>query len=365
MTTDAANQYSQAARINELISHLDRTNIDAGGGIAAIFDAVAAGTDEAIYVSEVDTRWTSIGVFGDIRLLLPAEPDEFLLHDLSLMELVHPEDAVRVVRTVEETLRDRKSFDVQFRVRRRDGGWRLLRDRGSAVADRHARPRVIVHRLSQVSAQAASDPAEEATALRELVRQLETAQRLTACEIHDGFVQLATGALMHLEASDVANDETREAKRLLRESISEARRLMGGLQPSGLEEAGVPAAIDDFLATSQAYNDIPVALHLDAKFPRLTPIEETTLFRILQEAINNASKHSQSERIRVRLRHTDGLIDAEIRDWGRGFDPEATGRDGFGLGSMRQRAKLLGGRIQVTSAPGEGTIIRFRFEAAR
>ncbi|PQO41521.1 ATP-binding protein [Blastopirellula marina] len=365
MTTDAANQYSQAAKINERISRLQQHGGDADRGISSLLDAIAASPGEVLYLSEADTRWTTIGLFGPVLSLLPAEVDEFLERDLSLIELVHPEDAARSVRSVDDAIRKRQTFDITYRVRRHDGGWRLLRDRGKAIQDVQGRPRLLVHRLTLVSATATSTTGEEATALRALVSQLETEQRLTACEIHDGFVQLAAGALMHLEASDVANDETREAKRWLREAINEARRLIGGLRPPGLEEAGVPAAIDEFLASAHAFGDIPVSLHLDAAFPRLAPTEEMTLFRILQEAINNASKHSKSERIRVRLRHVDGLVDAEVRDWGVGFEPERLRRSGFGLVSMRERAKLLGGQMQITSAPGEGTIMRFRFESTQ
>lgn len=363
MTTDAANQYSQAAKINERISRLQPHAADPDKGITSLLDAIAASPGEVLYLSEADLRWTTVGLFGPVLSLLPADMDEFLEHDLSLIELVHPEDAARAVRAVDDAIRNRQAFDINYRVRRHDGGWRLLRDRGKAIQDVQGRPRLLVHRLTLVSASATTG--EEATALRALVRQLETEQRLTACEIHDGFVQLAAGALMHLEASDVNNEETLEAKRWLREAINEARRLIGGLRPPGLEEAGVPAAIDEFLSSAHAFGEIPVSLHLDAAFPRLTPTEEMTLFRILQEAINNASKHSKSERIRVRLRHADGLVDAEVRDWGQGFEPDRLRRSGFGLVSMRERAKLLGGQMQVTSAPGEGTIVRFRFESTR
>ncbi|UUO05648.1 PAS domain-containing protein [Blastopirellula sp. J2-11] len=365
MTTDAANQYSQVTRINELISRLDRPEGDASGGINAFLETIAASPGESLYISEVDTRWTAICLFGAISSLLPAALDDFLDHDLSLLELVHPEDAVRAISAVDEAIGKRQSFDLLFRVRRRDGGWRLLRDRGQAILDRQGQPRFLAHRLSPASLSGTASSGEESKALRAMVRKLETEQRLTACEIHDGFVQLATGALMHIEASALENDELRQAKRLLRESIDEARRLIGGLQPAGLEEAGVPAAIDEFLASAHAYFDIPVSLHFDESFPRLTSTEETALFRILQEAIYNASKHSKSERIRVRLRHVDGLIDAEVRDWGLGFDSTAIGNTGFGLVSMRERAKLLGGRVQLSSVPGEGTIVRFRFEASR
>ncbi|EAQ78617.1 sensor histidine kinase [Blastopirellula marina] len=365
MTTDAANQYSQVAKINELISRMDRSPNDASDGISAVLEAIVASPGEALYVSEVDSRWTSICLFGAISSLLPAAVDDFLEHDLSLLELIHPEDAARAMSAVGEAVSKRQPFDLLFRVRRSDGGWRLLRDRGQAILDRQEQPRCLVHRLSPASLSGTASGGEEAKTLRTIVRQLETEQRLTAFEIHDGFVQLATGALMHIEASALENDELQQAKSLLRESIDEARRLISGLQPAGLEEAGVPAAIDEFLASAHAYPQIPVSLHLDACFPRLPSTEETTLFRILQEAINNASKHSKSERIRVRLRYVDGLIDAEVRDWGIGFDPAANGNAGFGLVSMRERAKLLGGRVQLTSVPGEGTIIRFRFESRR
>jgi signal transduction histidine kinase len=87
---------------------------------------------------------------------------------------------------------------------------------------------------------------------------------------------------------------------------------------------------------------------------RLLPDIESTVFRLVQEALTNVGKHSEAKHVEISIVEQDGSITATVSDDGIGFDPESTSR-GFGLVGMRERAGLIGGGIELRSAPGEGT----------
>jgi two-component system sensor histidine kinase DegS len=93
------------------------------------------------------------------------------------------------------------------------------------------------------------------------------------------------------------------------------------------------------------------------KFKRLVPILENSIYRICQEGLSNACKHSKSENVRIKLSQHEDRIRIEIRDWGTGFDPRHVKRDSFGLIGIRERVRLLGGKHRIQTAPAQGTRI--------
>ncbi len=97
---------------------------------------------------------------------------------------------------------------------------------------------------------------------------------------------------------------------------------------------------------------------------RLDPLLEGTIFRIVQEAIANARRHSRSDRALVRLTQLEARTHVEVRDWGIGFHPAKVGRGRLGLAGIRERARLLNGWASIESSPGRGTRIRVELPAA-
>lgn len=195
-----------------------------------------------------------------------------------------------------------------------------------------------------------------------LLRSHERDRRLIAYEIHDGLVQDATGAQMHLEAivegervpAGPARDEIELALGLVRKAVGEGRRLISGLRPPILDECGVVGAIG-YLIDDQPADAPSIEFTVDVQFERLEPLLEAALYRIAQEAIANVRQHSRSLRARVRLAQVDDRIQIEIRDWGVGFDPANVEGKRLGLEGIRERARLLRGRAVIDSAPGDGT----------
>ncbi len=206
----------------------------------------------------------------------------------------------------------------------------------------------------------------EQQVLNRLFDAYEQYRKLVAYDIHDGVVQCLTGALINLEASmRVLGDGVPAAARegldrtaeLLRNGIAEARRLMNGLRPEVLEDYGLVAAVDHLVRESAGRTPACIEWSHRGDFDRLAPPLETTLFRIVQEGLANALRHSDSYKVRITLNQEDGRIRTAIEDWGGGFDPRKVADDRFGLQGIHQRAKVFGGEATIDSAPGKGTRI--------
>jgi PAS domain S-box-containing protein len=213
---------------------------------------------------------------------------------------------------------------------------------------------------------------QEQRRLRQLLEVYEQHRQLIAYDIHDTVCQRLTGALMTFEGcTRQLRPECQAATRegfarvlqLLQEGIRESRRLMSGLRPPILDESGLVAAIDYLVCENQGVSGLEVSFDHDVRFHRLVPPLETAIFRIVQEGLTNAQRHSSSQRVRIRLSHAGGPIRVEIEDWGKGFDPRHVHENRFGLEGMRERVQLFGGTLQIDSQPGQGTRIRVELPA--
>lgn len=202
----------------------------------------------------------------------------------------------------------------------------------------------------------------ERTVLRRLLEIQERERQLVSYEIHDGLAQYLAGALMHLEAYLHARPEASESPeldtgtRLLRAAAEESRRLIAGLRPPALDELGIVEAIESLVADARL--EIP-AISFSHTLPgeRLPASLETTIFRIVQESLSNARKHSEARVARVTIERMGDAVKVTVRDEGRGFDPAAVPGDRFGLEGIRQRCRLFGAEPRIESAPGRGTTI--------
>lgn len=201
--------------------------------------------------------------------------------------------------------------------------------------------------------------------LRRLLDLNERDRQLIAYEIHDGVVQDMSGALMFLEsASHQLFTEGREieelskACQLLRDGIDEARRIIDGLRPPVLEEAGIIAAVENLVVESNELGPLKIKLTHSVHFDRLAPPIEMAIYRIVQEGVNNARQHSGGGHVWVNITQQWTYIYISIRDDGCGFDPKVTKKRRYGLQGIHERARLLGGSEIIDSAPGRGTEIR-------
>ncbi|MBC7942772.1 MAG: sensor histidine kinase, partial [Chitinophagaceae bacterium] len=181
-----------------------------------------------------------------------------------------------------------------------------------------------------------------------------------AREIHDGIAQSFLAIQMQLDTfDDLGADAAGHVKKALemsRHGLAEARRAVAALRPQGLQDSGLPGGIQRLLSQYSAGSAVECGLVSSPGWQALPGEVEDHLYRIVQEALNNAQRHAQARSIRVELSQAAGETTVLIADDGVGFDMAAVhARRGFGLESMQQRAQLISARIDWLSHPGKGT----------
>jgi len=208
--------------------------------------------------------------------------------------------------------------------------------------------------------------------LRSLFDSQEEERAHVARDLHDGIGQHLTALLVGLrtveqsEDLETARTRARELRSFGARAHEEVRAMARGLRPIALQELGLVHALEQLCADFGRTHETAISFECDAplRAARMDPGAEAALYRIAQEALSNVAHHAGAQRVEVRLAQRSDGVALTVRDDGRGFgvDPSAR-RDGFGLGSMRERAELLGGELVVTSERDAGTTVLVRIPA--
>lgn len=275
-----------------------------------------------------------------------------------------PHDELPLVRA----MRGIRSRDVEMIVRTQkipDGRW--LKATAAPVQDEQGvvNGAVVLFRDETATKQMEQTLEAERQYLRHLIEVQDRDRRLTAYDLHDGIVQLITGALLRLEASAARNDAAGETKtndvaaaaQLLRDALDEARRLVGGLSPPVIEERGVVGAIDYLVSSHERRDGLEIAFTHSLESRRFPAVVESTIFRVVQEALNNIVRHAATKRAAITLDERDHRLNLSIRDWGCGFEIGNRQAKRYGLRGIEERTRLLNGVVRIRSEPGRGTSI--------
>jgi signal transduction histidine kinase len=233
--------------------------------------------------------------------------------------------------------------------------------------------------LEAFAASAATAVATATSAAAEQHRQrlaaAEDERRRWARELHDETLQNMAALQMMLSSARRSNDAGKleeavgDAIERLQQEIGNLRSLITDLRPAALDEFGTLGAVEA-LVERVARNGLDVDLSADLAYDqgrrptRHTAELEAAIYRTVQEALTNATKHGHAKRAVVEIHEDDTTVHVSIRDDGAGFDP-AERTDGFGLLGMRERVQLLDGTLVIESAPGEGTTVTATFPVQR
>lgn len=206
---------------------------------------------------------------------------------------------------------------------------------------------------------------QEQQTLHQMLEFQERDRQILAYELHDGFAQQLTGAAFYLQGfqetlprrPDEAWRLFEMALRAIKEAGSEIRRLIRGLRPLVLDEAGLIKAVSDLVDETRREAGLEVEFVHNLCHDRLAEPLENTIFRVVQEGLTNVRRHSLTDRLLVKLLHANERVRLEIRDWGIGFNPAHVAKGHFGLEGIVQRARLLGGHASIDSRLGHGTCL--------
>jgi signal transduction histidine kinase len=190
-----------------------------------------------------------------------------------------------------------------------------------------------------------------------------------ARELHDETLQ-ELGALRIMQENAARASSPEEAREYLAMANEQVERTVAGLQgliaelrPAALDQLGIPAAIEALIERFESRSDLKFETDIDLAFERgdapsrHEPELESTIYRLVQEALTNAIKHADATRARVAIEERDGQVTVRVEDDGNGFDLTSVQR-GFGLTGMRERVELTGGELAIEGREGGGTLVR-------
>jgi two-component system sensor histidine kinase UhpB len=198
-----------------------------------------------------------------------------------------------------------------------------------------------------------------------VLRAQEEERRRVARDLHDEVNQALTAILLRLEAlaQDTPPervDDVREIKRLTNQAMDELLALARQLRPTILDDQGLVPALEAQARGFEENTGIPTKLTLTGDPATLDDDTQTAVYRVAQEALSNAGRHGRAHAVELLLTTAGPAVQLQVRDDGRGFDPITARREGLGLDGMAERARLVGGELDLRSSPGSGTEITLR-----
>lgn len=220
--------------------------------------------------------------------------------------------------------------------------------------------------INQIGSKIGDIQKQQKAGLKIIIAQEEERRRI-AREIHDGPAQNLANIVLRAEYceqllihdADKLRSELGKLKDMVRDTLKDIRKTIFDLRPMSLDDLGLAGEVPRYLKNFEERHKIPVEYHLFGKERRYSKYLEISVFRIIQEALNNIQKHAEASAVTVKLELHPQRIYAVIKDDGNGFDVQtAVNLNGhFGLLNMMERARIIKGELRVNSVPGRGTEI--------
>ena len=226
----------------------------------------------------------------------------------------------------------------------------------------------LVHYNRRLFQEVAVLSARRSELAQQLIAMQENTFRSISRDLHDDFGQILTAiGTMLQRAGRRAGQEAyltdlREVQEIVQSTLDKVRALSHALHPVILDEIGFEGALDQYLPAFQKQTGIGVSYQKSGDAHDLDRAVAIHLYRVMQEALNNIAKHSQSKQATVRLRYLPEAVVLEVEDRGVGFGPSRT--SGMGLVSMRERADLVNGHLDLENSTSGGALVRFTVPAA-
>jgi PAS domain S-box-containing protein len=281
-------------------------------------------------------------------------------------EGVHPDDVRHCLDTYTKAFDQREAFQIEYRLRRSDGQYRWILDSGVPTFDAGgffvgyigSAIDVTQHKLAEAAL---------STMSQQLIEAQEKERTWIAGELHDDIGQRLSLLMMNMQRlCDRASLPeiqvgVHQGIQQISELISEMRALSHRLHSASLDYVGLEAAASAYCRELSEHHKVKISFHSEGIPTDLSPEVSLCLYRVLQECLQNAMKHSGSRHFQVLLKGGTGEIELTVKDSGAGFEPEQAfkGR-GIGLSSMKERLKLVNGMLSIGSDLGLGTSIHAR-----
>ncbi|HEY1312966.1 MAG TPA: PAS domain-containing protein [Steroidobacteraceae bacterium] len=315
------------------------------------------------------------GVSAAIQTLGGYDPAD--LKGKHYQDIIHPDDCARAATAFAGILRGDVTAPITLRYRHKDGSWRTIQANArNFLSDPAVRAIIVLTRdlTDQLDAEASLAVAN--LGLRRLSQQLlvvqEKERNRIARELHDDVQQILVGLRMSMESSprapgnDLPTNDIETWITLVREAIDHLHALTISLRSPAIGERGLATELRAYIERLVLAEGQDIHTDINADLGSLTPDLELACFRIVQEALANAIKYSGARHLQLSVQRSGHNLTVSVSDDGVGFDlaaarARAIDAGNIGLLSMRERAALVHGSLEVRSSAGQGTRVRATF----
>jgi PAS domain S-box-containing protein len=343
----------------------------------ALLRSLVANLPGAVYRCACDEHWTMEWLSGEIEAISGYPASDFIGSAVrTFASVIDPDDREQVERSVLDAVDAGRPFELEYRIRRRDGGVRWVLERGQAQEAGDGR-RWLDGAIFDITARRAAEQALREHAIVEaqlaevrasrarILEAADRARREIERNLHDGAQQRFVSVALQLQLCLAAHHELAEDTRAelngvladLRMGLAELRDLAQGLHPAVLSDHGLEHA----LASLAHGASVPVELRVALPGRRLATAVEAAAYFTVCEALTNVAKYARASRAWVDVEQHDAHLDVEVGDDGVGG---ADMGSGSGLQGLRDRIAALNGTLDIESRPGSGTVLRARLPIA-
>lgn len=287
---------------------------------------------------------------------------------------IHPEDKARVEKVIHTILQatEQNNFDVEYRFKREDGTYSNVYDRGIIIRDTEGKPLRMIGAAQDVSERKRLEKEiltfelEHQKAISQATIDTQERERSEiGKELHDNVNQVLTTTKLYMDLA-LSNPEMKDE--LIHKStkniimvINEIRQLSRSLMDPSIGDLGLIDSIHDLIENINLTRKLHVSLFAQKKIEHLlNKAQKLTVFRIIQETLNNAIKHAKATSVTIHFNNSINFVEVTIKDDGIGFDSK-TVKKGSGLKNIENRIYLINGKHSIESLPGKGSKITINF----
>lgn len=294
------------------------------------------------------------------------------------LQRVHPEDNKKVKDILCAALKgsNHQTFELEYRFRKDDGSYAFIYDRGILLTDEKNQPLRMIGAAQDISERKRleNELLQNELEYKKLINQAtvdsqEQERGEIGKELHDNVNQVLTTSKLYLELA-LANEEMR--KELIKKSsknissvINEIRLLSRSLMDPSLGDLGIVDSIKDLTENINFTRKIHIAVEIEDEIEDLLDTKQKlTIFRIIQESLNNIIRHAKAKNVAIQINHRSGIVNLVIVDDGIGFLQDSI-KKGAGLKNITNRVYLINGSLFIQSLPGEGCAVKINFPISK
>lgn len=312
---------------------------------------------------EWDLRTGAVYRSEELCRIFGCLPPEFEPTYEGYLSRVHPEDRASTRAIINQSFATGKPFDFEERIVRPDGTVRMLHSQGQWTFDESRRPVRLVGICRDITERKHAEQQMQALSARLISAQEEERGRL-ARELHDDLSQeiaalsiAATNLKKEIGPGDsAAQTHAERIQQCLIRLADSVRALSHTLHPATLEYSGLGAALESYCSEFSELTGTNAAIRAEGSFRHVPAAIALCVYRVAQEALQNVRKHAHVDRAEVTVTASPEAVCLTVSDNGAGFDPLAAS-PGLGLVSMRERARLVNGVVNIASGPDRGTTL--------